>query len=53
MKISFGFGKGGGSSGLMFIEALLSVEIITACLKTRQYIFVPEWSWEGEGYWRH
>ncbi|NWH85000.1 CFA44 protein, partial [Aegithalos caudatus] len=33
MKI-FGFVRGGGSSVLMFIKALYSVETITACLKT-------------------
>lgn len=42
IKISFGFVRGGGSSVLMFLKALLSVETISACLKTRQYFYSRE-----------
>lgn len=39
IKISSGFVRGGGSSVLMFIKALLSIETVRACLKTRQYFY--------------
>lgn len=42
MRISFVFVRGGDSSVLMFIKALLSVETITACLKTRQCFYSRE-----------
>lgn len=39
MKVSSGFVRGNGSSVLMFVESLLSVETIIACLKTRQHFY--------------
>lgn len=39
MKVSFSFVRGNGSSVLMFVKALLSIETIMACLKARQHFY--------------